>query len=86
MSAVSLSDGSALRLAWMPPTGTWEKYSVLLRNGSAVLVDDGIGKLSRSYVFPAKELGLVPGRVYGAEVTVRSGPLANTTRCQAQLG
>ncbi|XP_019729535.1 receptor-type tyrosine-protein phosphatase beta isoform X4 [Hippocampus comes] len=85
LSAVSLSDGSALRLAWMPPSGTWEKYSVLLRNGSAVLVNDSIGKLSRSYVFTAKELGLVPGRVYGAEVTVHSGTLANTACCQAQL-
>ncbi|XP_051918305.1 receptor-type tyrosine-protein phosphatase beta-like isoform X2 [Hippocampus zosterae] len=85
LSAASLSDGSALRLHWMPPTGAWEKYSVLLRNGSSVLVNDSIGKLSRSYVFSAKDLGLVPGRVYGAEVTVRSGALANTARCRAQL-
>ncbi|XP_077425202.1 receptor-type tyrosine-protein phosphatase beta-like isoform X2 [Vanacampus margaritifer] len=85
LSATSLPDGSALRLTWTPPSGDWDKYSVLLRNGRALLLNDSLGKLSRSHVFPAERLGLLPGRVYGAEVTVHSGKLANTTSCQAPL-
>ncbi|XP_037109357.1 receptor-type tyrosine-protein phosphatase beta-like isoform X4 [Syngnathus acus] len=85
LSAMSLSNGTALRLAWTPPSGDWEKYGVLLRNGSEVLVNDSVGKMNREYVLAAGELDLVPGRLYGAEVKVHSGMLSNTARCQARL-
>ncbi|XP_077374050.1 receptor-type tyrosine-protein phosphatase beta [Festucalex cinctus] len=85
LSATSLPDGSGLRLSWTPPAGDWERYSVLLRNGSELLRNDSAGKPSRSHLFPAEPLGLLPGRLYGAEVTVRSGALSNTTACRARL-
>ncbi|XP_039990021.1 receptor-type tyrosine-protein phosphatase beta-like isoform X2 [Xiphias gladius] len=88
VSALSMSpvgDGRTLRLSWKPPSGDWEKYSVLLRNGSTVLVNDTIGKLSRQFTFSVLSLGLVPGRLYGAEVTVHSGILGNTAHCHGRL-
>ncbi|XP_061631134.1 receptor-type tyrosine-protein phosphatase beta-like isoform X2 [Phyllopteryx taeniolatus] len=85
LSAVSVSDGTALRLTWTPPSGYWEKYSVLLWNGSTVLVNETIDKPSRSYVFSADVLGLIAGRIYAAEVTVHSGILISTARCQGRL-
>nr|XP_061812392.1 receptor-type tyrosine-protein phosphatase beta-like [Nerophis lumbriciformis] len=85
LSAASLPDGAGLRLTWTSPAGDWDKYSVLLRNGSAVLANESIGALSRSYEFPADVTGLVPGHAYGAEVTVHSGGLAATARCRGRL-
>ncbi|XP_061532399.1 receptor-type tyrosine-protein phosphatase beta-like isoform X2 [Phycodurus eques] len=85
LSAVSVSDGTALRLTWTPPSGYWEKYSVLLWNGSTVLANETIEKLSRSYVFSADVLGLIGGRIYAAEVTVHSGIMISTARCQGRL-
>ncbi|XP_070686515.1 receptor-type tyrosine-protein phosphatase beta-like [Pempheris klunzingeri] len=80
-----LSDGRTLKVSWSPPRGDWENYSVLLRNGSAVLVNQTAGKLSRQHAFSISGLGLVPGRVYGAEVTVHSGILGNSAHCQGRL-
>ncbi|XP_071318352.1 receptor-type tyrosine-protein phosphatase beta-like isoform X2 [Trachinotus anak] len=86
VSALSMSPLSAsgtLSLSWMPPSGDWENYSVLLRNGSAVLVNETVGRLSRQFVFSG--LGLVPGRLYTAEVTVHSGILGNMAYCHRRL-
>ncbi|XP_061697884.1 receptor-type tyrosine-protein phosphatase beta-like isoform X2 [Syngnathoides biaculeatus] len=85
LSAASLPDGTALRLTWTPPSGYWEKYNLLLWNGSTVVLNQTIHKLSRSYVVAAGVLGLIAGRVYAAEVTVLSGILTSTARCQARL-
>ncbi|XP_038562970.1 receptor-type tyrosine-protein phosphatase beta-like isoform X3 [Micropterus salmoides] len=85
LSMSLLSDGRTLRLSWSPPRGHWESYSVLLRNGSEVLVNQTISQLSRQHAFSVLSLGLVPGRLYGAEVTVRSGILGNTARCYGRL-
>uniref|UniRef100_A0A8D3BDD9 protein-tyrosine-phosphatase n=1 Tax=Scophthalmus maximus TaxID=52904 RepID=A0A8D3BDD9_SCOMX len=70
-------------LSWTPPSGDWENYSVLLRNGSVVLVNQTVGKLSSQFVFSV--FGLVPGRRYKAEVTVHSGTMGNTAHCYGQL-
>ncbi|XP_070763030.1 receptor-type tyrosine-protein phosphatase beta-like [Enoplosus armatus] len=80
-----LSDGRTLKVSWSPPRGHWENYSVLLRNGSGVLVNQTISKLSRQYTFSVLSLGLVPGRLYRAEVTVHSGILSNTAYCHGRL-
>uniref|UniRef100_A0A667ZM29 protein-tyrosine-phosphatase n=1 Tax=Myripristis murdjan TaxID=586833 RepID=A0A667ZM29_9TELE len=74
---------TTLKMTWSPPRGDWENYSVLLWNGSAVLVNQTISKLARQHTFSG--LSLVPGRLYGAEVTVHSGPLGNTAHCQGRL-
>ncbi|KAK2842858.1 hypothetical protein Q5P01_013058 [Channa striata] len=80
-----VEDGGTLRLSWAPPSGDWEKYSVLLRNGSVVLLNQTISKLIRQFTFSVLSLGLVPGRHYVAEVTVHSGVLSNTANCHGQL-
>uniref|UniRef100_A0A4W6C2B3 protein-tyrosine-phosphatase n=1 Tax=Lates calcarifer TaxID=8187 RepID=A0A4W6C2B3_LATCA len=88
VSALSLSplgDGRTLRLSWTPPSGDWENYSVLLRNGSGVLMNQTVGKLIRQFTFSVLGLGLVPGRLYRAEVTVHSGILGNTASCSGRL-
>lgn len=81
-----LSDGRTLRVSWSPPRGHWENYSILLRDGSVVLQNQTISKLSRQHTFSVLSLGLVPGRLYGAEVTVHSGTLGNTALCHGRLG
>nr|XP_061780963.1 receptor-type tyrosine-protein phosphatase beta-like [Nerophis lumbriciformis] len=85
LSAWPLSDGSGLSLTWLPPSGDWDNYNVLLWNGSVVLVNETISKLSKHYLFSVTSLGLVLGRAYGVEVTVHSGTLSNTARCQGRL-
>lgn len=81
-----VGDGRSLRLSWSPPRGYWENYSVLLMNGSEALTNQTISKLSTQLTFSALSLGLVPGRLYEAEVTVHSGILGNTARCYGRLG
>ncbi|XP_061750681.1 receptor-type tyrosine-protein phosphatase beta-like [Nerophis ophidion] len=85
LAAWPLSDGTGLSLTWLPPSGDWDNYNVLLWNGSKVLVNKTISKLSKHYLFSVTSLGLVPGRAYGVEVTVHSGTLSNTARCQGRL-
>ncbi|KAM3870109.1 receptor-type tyrosine-protein phosphatase beta [Diretmus argenteus] len=81
LSMSALSDGTTLRMTWSPPTGEWDNYSILLWNGSVAMVNETLGKPTRRHSFP----GLVPGRLYRAEVTVHSGLLGNTARCQGRL-
>ncbi|CAI5668435.1 unnamed protein product [Oreochromis niloticus] len=84
VSALSMSaDAQTLRLSWLPPRGDWENYSIILKNGSVVLANETVSKVSRQHAFSG--LGLVPGRLYSAEVTVHSGVLGNTARCSSQL-
>ncbi|XP_076018766.1 receptor-type tyrosine-protein phosphatase beta isoform X2 [Genypterus blacodes] len=85
LSMWALADGRTLRLTWSPPRGEWEKYTLLLWNASAPLVNETVSKLARQYSFPVLGLGLVPGRLYRAEVTVHSGLLGNTAQCQGRL-
>ncbi|XP_069384935.1 receptor-type tyrosine-protein phosphatase beta [Paralichthys olivaceus] len=86
VSSLSMSpfdDGRSLRLSWVPPSGDWESYSVLLWNDSLILVNTTVNKLSVQFVFSV--LGLVPGRLYRAEVRVHSGIMGNTAFCYGQL-
>ncbi|KAM4619051.1 receptor-type tyrosine-protein phosphatase beta isoform 1-T1 [Polymixia lowei] len=85
LSMVALSDGRTLRVTWSPPRGQWESYRILLWNSSASLVNETVGRQARQYSFPGPALGLVPGRLYRAEVTVQSGSLGNTAHCQGRL-
>ncbi|XP_029379627.1 receptor-type tyrosine-protein phosphatase beta [Echeneis naucrates] len=86
VSGLSLSpDGEVLQLSWMPPSGDWENYSVLLKDGSVVLVNKTVGRLMRRLNFSGPGLALVPGRLYRAEVTVNSGLLGNSVSCHGRL-
>jgi len=80
------SSGSTLRLSWSPPRGDWENYSILLMNDSVVLLNQTISKQSRQLLLSINSLGLVPGRLYTAELTVHSGILGNRARCSSRLG
>lgn len=86
LNVLPVSDSRTLKLSWAPPGGHWDNYNILLKNGSEVLVNQTISKLSTQHTFSVLGLGLVPGRVYEAEVTVHSGILGNTARCYVQLG
>uniref|UniRef100_A0A3B4Z1F1 protein-tyrosine-phosphatase n=1 Tax=Stegastes partitus TaxID=144197 RepID=A0A3B4Z1F1_9TELE len=86
---LSVSTSAVLRelqLSWAPPAGDWENYSVVLRNGSEVLVNQTVGKLIRCHVFSVLELGLLPGGLYSAEVTVHSGALGTMAACSGWIG
>lgn len=80
------TDGKMLRVSWAPPGGYWESYNVLLGNGSEVLVNQTISKTSTQLAFSSLGIGLVPGRLYEAAVSVQSGGLKNTARCYGRLG
>lgn len=80
-----LDRGRTLRLSWTPPPGDWDEYSILLKNGSEVLVNLTVGNLSRNVDISDPHLGLIPGRVYKAEVSVHSGDLSHTAHCQGRL-
>uniref|UniRef100_A0A7N6BP10 protein-tyrosine-phosphatase n=1 Tax=Anabas testudineus TaxID=64144 RepID=A0A7N6BP10_ANATE len=83
LAMMPVADGRSLSLQWTPPSGDWENYSVLLRNGSVVLLNKTVSKLRRE--FSVHSLILVPGRLYAAQVTVHSGGLENTASCHRRL-
>ncbi|KAG8439679.1 hypothetical protein GDO86_005743 [Hymenochirus boettgeri] len=71
-----------LRLSWVPPSGYWEKYNVLLYNLSKVLVNTTIERHYRQYVI--QDVELIPGRQYEAAVIVESGQLKSTAYCKGR--
>ncbi|XP_047204868.1 receptor-type tyrosine-protein phosphatase beta-like isoform X1 [Girardinichthys multiradiatus] len=86
VSTLSMSiDNSKLQLSWSPPRGDWENYSILLTDGPAVLMNRTISKQSRQLLVSVQSLGLVPGQLYSAELTVNSGGLSNTAHCSSRL-
>uniref|UniRef100_A0A3Q3FBX1 protein-tyrosine-phosphatase n=1 Tax=Labrus bergylta TaxID=56723 RepID=A0A3Q3FBX1_9LABR len=83
LSMTPLSEGLALMVSWSPPSGDWENYSVLLKNGSEILLNQTVSKRSTQVKFSG--LGLLPGRLYQAEVTTHSGILGNMASCYGRL-
>ncbi|KAG7468893.1 receptor-type tyrosine-protein phosphatase beta-like isoform X1 [Solea senegalensis] len=83
LSMSPVGEERTLKLSWTPPSGDWEDYSIVLRNGSVVVVNETTNKLSRHLEFSG--LDLVPGRLYRAEVTVHSGILKNMAVCDGRL-
>lgn len=86
LSMLPINNGKVLKVSWSPPSGYWENYNILLKNGSDVLVNQTAGKVSTQLAFSSLGLGLVPGRLYSADVTVQSGSLGTTARCSGRLG
>uniref|UniRef100_A0A8C7X4P2 protein-tyrosine-phosphatase n=1 Tax=Oryzias sinensis TaxID=183150 RepID=A0A8C7X4P2_9TELE len=85
-SAFSMSINSrTVRLSWKPPRGNFDNYNALVLDGTTVLLNQTLSKLSRELVISVDTLGLVPGRLYTAELTVQYGILGNTTRCSSRL-
>ncbi|KAM7378583.1 hypothetical protein PAMA_013473 [Pampus argenteus] len=63
-----------LTVSWQHGEGSWSSYHVVLYDVSgAVLGDQMLGAEHRSHMFP----GLIPGRLYRAEVITHSGELTN---------
>ncbi|KAM6937933.1 receptor-type tyrosine-protein phosphatase beta [Xenentodon cancila] len=79
------SDTSNLHLSWLPPKGDWDSYSVTLRNASVVLLNKTISKMRTQLVISVSSLGLRPGHLYSAELTVHSGSLSNTVHCSTWM-
>uniref|UniRef100_A0A3P9KBT3 protein-tyrosine-phosphatase n=1 Tax=Oryzias latipes TaxID=8090 RepID=A0A3P9KBT3_ORYLA len=85
-SAFSMSINSrTVRLSWKPPRGNFDNYNALVLDGTTVLLNQTVSKLSSELVISVDTLGLVPGRLYTAELTVHHGILGNTTRCSSRL-
>uniref|UniRef100_A0A7N5JQX4 Receptor-type tyrosine-protein phosphatase beta n=1 Tax=Ailuropoda melanoleuca TaxID=9646 RepID=A0A7N5JQX4_AILME len=78
------SNGSirSLVVSWSPPAGDWEQYRILLFNDSVLLLNITVGKEETHHTI--EDVGLVPGRQYEVEVTVESGNLKNSKRCQGR--
>ncbi|XP_061495728.1 receptor-type tyrosine-protein phosphatase beta isoform X2 [Rhineura floridana] len=72
----------SLKLSWLPPTGDWEKYYIVLLDHSIVLLNTTVKKDQREYII--SDLRLIPGRQYEVEVTIESGGLQNTARCKGR--
>uniref|UniRef100_A0A665TBP3 protein-tyrosine-phosphatase n=1 Tax=Echeneis naucrates TaxID=173247 RepID=A0A665TBP3_ECHNA len=63
-----------LKVSWQPGDGSWSSYQVALYDVSgATLGTQTLGAEHRSHMFP----GLIPGRLYRAEVITHSGELTN---------
>uniref|UniRef100_A0A8C3J247 protein-tyrosine-phosphatase n=1 Tax=Calidris pygmaea TaxID=425635 RepID=A0A8C3J247_9CHAR len=69
----------SLRVTWLPPAGDWERYRLLLRNGSALLLNATLEKDTTEYL--VQDVGLIPGRQYGVDVVVESGDLQSKSSC-----
>ncbi|KAG7218953.1 hypothetical protein INR49_019400 [Caranx melampygus] len=76
-SLLVLSSGRTDRLtvSWQQGGGSWSSYQVLLHDVSgSTLGAQTLGAEHKSHMFP----GLVPGRLYRAEVITHSGELTNS--------
>uniref|UniRef100_A0A8C7L6L2 protein-tyrosine-phosphatase n=1 Tax=Oncorhynchus kisutch TaxID=8019 RepID=A0A8C7L6L2_ONCKI len=85
LTMVGLSDGSTLKMTWSPPRGEWENYRILLMNATVALVNKTLSRPVRQYSFSGASLGLVPGRLYTAQIMVEAGPFGNIAHCQGML-
>lgn len=82
---VELDDSNSLKVMWAPPGGDWDKYRVLLLNGTQTLDNRTVEKGVVEYTFSG--LGLVPGRTYRAGVMVEStGEQGTVEYCHRGMG
>lgn len=73
-----------LKITWLPPVGHWEHYSVMLFNGSEMLLNTTLDKTATEFRFSG--LNLHPGRVYKAAVSVESRGQSSSVYCHAEIG
>ncbi|MEQ2172241.1 hypothetical protein GOODEAATRI_019088, partial [Goodea atripinnis] len=73
-SVQSSGQTNRLTVSWQHGEGSWSSYQVLLYDASgATLGAETLGAEHRSHTF----LGLIPGRLYHADVITHSGDLVN---------
>ncbi|XP_044305733.1 receptor-type tyrosine-protein phosphatase beta isoform X2 [Varanus komodoensis] len=82
LKADSMGSLRSLKVSWLPPSGDWDKYYIVLFDHATVLLNTTVQKDKREYSI--KDLGLIPGREYEVAVTVESGGLQNTARCKGR--
>lgn len=73
-----------LKVSWLPPTGDWDKYRILLFDRSTLLLNITLEKDKREYII--KDLALIPGRKYEVVIAVESGGLQNKAHCKGRTG
>ncbi|CAF89510.1 unnamed protein product, partial [Tetraodon nigroviridis] len=73
-----------LLLSWAPPAGRWQRYRLLLRDASRLLVDAGVDRQAVNYTFAGS--GLTPGSLYTAVLVVESGGLTANSSCEGATG
>ncbi|XP_008109152.2 receptor-type tyrosine-protein phosphatase beta isoform X1 [Anolis carolinensis] len=78
----SMGGFKSLKVSWLPPTGDWDKYYIVLLDLSTVLLNTTMEKDKREYII--EDLGLIPGRQYEVTVTVESGGLQNTAHSKGR--
>ncbi|XP_052362464.1 receptor-type tyrosine-protein phosphatase beta [Oncorhynchus keta] len=73
-----------LSISWLPGAGEWSGYQVVLYGGlegsTTTLAAQELGMEQREHLFQ----GLVPGRVYRAEVVTHSGELTNAVSAKGR--
>ncbi|XP_034535170.1 receptor-type tyrosine-protein phosphatase beta-like, partial [Notolabrus celidotus] len=74
------SNDGGLVLSWTPPAGHWESYRVSLFDGSLQLVSVALDQETVTFSFPGT--GLIPGKLYRAELEVESGGLKAESSCE----
>ncbi|KAJ6651427.1 hypothetical protein lerEdw1_021000 [Lerista edwardsae] len=82
LKADSMGRLTSLKVSWLPPTGDWEKYYVVLMHHATTLLNITVQKDKREYII--KDIGLTPGRQYEVAVIVESGGLQNIARCKGR--
>ncbi|XP_028426103.1 receptor-type tyrosine-protein phosphatase beta isoform X2 [Perca flavescens] len=78
--SLSPSPSGGLLLSWSPPAGHWESYTLLLFDGSQLLVSATPEREAANFSFPGT--GLTPGRTYRAVLRVESGGLTAESSCE----
>ncbi|XP_048356636.1 receptor-type tyrosine-protein phosphatase beta isoform X1 [Sphaerodactylus townsendi] len=81
LKAVSMG-WQSLKVSWLPPSGYWERYYIVVFDHSVVLLNSTVQKDKREYT--VKHVKLVPGKQYEVEVIVESGGLQNIVRCKGR--
>eukprot|EP00063_Salmo_salar_P063602 XP_014038437.1 PREDICTED: receptor-type tyrosine-protein phosphatase beta-like [Salmo salar] len=75
-----------LSISWLPGAGEWSGYQVVLYGGlegsTTTLAAQELGMEQREHLFQ----GLVPGRLYRAEVVTHSGELTNAASAKGRTG
>lgn len=80
----STAPPGGLLLSWSPPAGRWERYRLLLLDGSQLLVNTSVDWEAVNFTFTGT--GLSPGRLYRAVLMVESGGLTANHSCEGATG
>ncbi|XP_068132782.1 receptor-type tyrosine-protein phosphatase beta-like isoform X2 [Hyperolius riggenbachi] len=72
----------SLQVSWLPPAGDWDKYYVVLFNGSVVLSNTTLARHFQEYII--QDASLIPGKQYDIALVVESGGLTSQAYCKGR--